>query len=286
MRSLPHKSSRCLNGFTLIELLVVIAVIAILAAILLPSLSRAKMRAQATFCANNINQLLLAWRMYAEDNRDELPFAVAELSTPPGNSDYAWVRGELDNTNPRLPGNWDYDRTIRRGVIWPYCGKSIAIFHCPSDTSRGINPRREHVIRRSVSMNGWIGGNGNSPGDAFKGVWGANARSSTIARKLSQIGKPGPSKTWVLLDERKDSINNGYFPIQMDGYPDPVTTFIIDYPASYHNGAGAVSFADGHSEIHKWKDPRTMPPIVDKLTLMVASPNNADVIWLQERSPH
>jgi prepilin-type N-terminal cleavage/methylation domain-containing protein/prepilin-type processing-associated H-X9-DG protein len=272
-------------AFSLIELLVVIAVIAILAALLLPALNRAKIRAQGTYCANNTRQLLLAWRMYVDDNREELPFAFAKQLTPPGNAAFAWVRGELNNNNPRFVDNWNYDTTIRKGVIWPYCGKSIAIWHCPADTSRGINPRRERVIRRSVSMNSWIGGDGDWPDD-YKGGWGLNAPGSTVARKLTQIVNPAPAGTFVILDERQDSINNAYFPIQMDGYPDPATTYIVDYPASYHNGAGGVAFADGHSEIHRWRDGRTMPPIIDSLPLIIPSPNNPDIMWLQERSPH
>jgi prepilin-type N-terminal cleavage/methylation domain len=273
-------------AFSVVELLVVIAVIAVLASLLLLALGRAKARAQGTYCANNIKHLVVAWQMYADDNREELPFGYARKRTPPGNAAYAWVQGELDHPDPRFVDNWNYDVTIRKGVLWPYCGKSIEVWHCPGDTSRGINPRRERVIRRSVSMNSWIGGNGDSPGDNYKGVWGDNAPSSTVARTMSQIVNPAPAQTFVIMDERHDSINNGYFPVQMDGYPDPRTTFIVDYPANYHNGAGAISFADGHSEIHHWKDPRTMPPVVESLPLNVPSPNNPDVIWLQDHSPH
>jgi prepilin-type processing-associated H-X9-DG protein len=215
-----------------------------------------------------------------------LPFAYARNPTPPGNAAYAWVQGELDNTNPRFVDNWNYDTTLRRGAIWPYCGKSIEIWHCPADPSRGINPRGQHVIRRSVSMNCWVGGNGDRPDDKYKGGWGTRAQGTTVARKLSQIGNPGPSLTLVILDERHDSINNAYFPIQMDGYPDSATTFIVDYPGSYHSGAGSVTFADGHTEIHKWRDPRTMPRLIDALPLNIPSQNNPDVIWLQDRSPH
>jgi prepilin-type N-terminal cleavage/methylation domain-containing protein len=280
------KSPICCSGFTLVELLVVIAIIAILAALLLPASVRAKARAQGAFCVNNTKQLLLAWRMYAEDNRDELPFAYARQPTPPGNAAYVWVQGELDNTNPRFVDNWNYDTTIRKGAIWPYCGKSIAVWHCPADTSRGIDPYRRPVIRRSFSMNCWIGGNGDSPGDSYKGGWGTKAPGTTVARKLTQIGNPGPAQTVVILEERQDSINNAYFPIQMDGYPNPATTYVVDYPASYHNCAGGLAFADGHSEIHKWKDPRTTPPVVESLPLVVPSPNNSDIVWLQDHSPH
>lgn len=275
------QEARC--AFTLIELLVVIAIIAILAALLLPSLSRAKIRAQGTGCANNTRQLLIAWHMYATDNRDELPFGYS-IAAP--NSPYVWVKGILDDTNPRFNDNWNYANTIMQGAIWPYCGNSVAVFHCPADSSRGIDPQGKPVPRRSVSMSNWVGGNGDSPNNGYKGSWGLSAPGSQVARKLSQIGSPGPSRMFVLLDERQDSINDGYFVVQMDGYPNPATTRIVDFPASYHNGACGFAFADSHSEIHKWRDPRTMPPLGTALNLNIASPTNVDVIWMQDHSSH
>jgi prepilin-type processing-associated H-X9-DG protein len=90
--------------------------------------------------------------------------------------------------------------------------------------------------------------------------------------------------TYVILDERQDSINDAYFVTEMDGYPNLATTKIVDYPASYHGRAAGFAFADGHSEIHKWLDSRTCPPLTQKLQLNVASPNNRDVFWMQEHS--
>jgi prepilin-type N-terminal cleavage/methylation domain-containing protein/prepilin-type processing-associated H-X9-DG protein len=267
------------KGFTLIELLVVIAIIAILAALLLPALTRAKLKAQGIGCMNNTKQLALAWRLYAEDNRDSLPFAYSYGANAP----YVWVQGGLDDANPAANDNWNYDTTIKKGAIWPYCGNSLTIWHCPADISFGRTPQGLRVPRRSVAMNNWVGGNGDSPETAYKGYWGLNSPKSIVFRKLSSMLSPGPAMTFVILDERWDSINDAYFVNQMDGYPDPAKTYIVDYPASYHGGACGFAFADGHSEIHKWRDSRTTPPLKSGLSLNIASPNNPDVLWMQQR---
>jgi prepilin-type processing-associated H-X9-DG protein len=128
-----------------------------------------------------------------------------------------------------------------------------------------------------MSMNNWVGGP----------EWGASGPNWRVYHTLNDFSDPGPSRTFVLLDEREDSINDGYFVVDMAGYPDrPSSWKIVDYPASYHNNAGGLSFADGHSEIKKWVDGRTIPRLKKNglLQLDVPSPNNKDVFWMQERS--
>jgi prepilin-type N-terminal cleavage/methylation domain-containing protein/prepilin-type processing-associated H-X9-DG protein len=277
-------STRLRQGFTLIELLVVIAIIAILAAMLLPALGRAKTRAQGTGCMNNSKQLMMAWRMYAEDNHDSIPFAYGTVAAA---VPYVWVPSgppyDRDPANPPVQGNWDYDATIRKSPMWPYCGNSVGIWHCPGDTSYGINKTGVRVPGlRSYSMNNWVGGNGDTP-PLYKGYWGAGG-NWVVFKNLSGMLRPGPSMTFVLLDERQDSINDGYFVTEMDGYPSLGSTKIVDYPGSYHNGAAGFAFADGHSEIHRWHDPRTIPPLKSVLQLNVSSPNNQDVFWMQDHS--
>ena len=136
-----------------------------------------------------------------------------------------------------------------------------------------------------MSMNNWVGDY-----DIYSGrVAGPVTAGFKIIVKVSQMSAPSPSKTYVLLDERDDSINDAFYVMMMDGFPNqPTAQNIVDYPSSYHNGAGGFSFADGHAEIHRWLDARTKKNYKNDFHLTVIppnpSPNNPDVLWLQERA--
>ena len=234
---------------------------------------------------NNSKQLLTGWRMYADDNNDVLPFAYGSLpSDAPfvwsGPAGSPWDEVWADHT---VQGNWDYANTIGMSPLWPYCGKSPGVWHCPADPSYGINPQGQRVPRpRSMSMSNWVGGNGDDPGNGYRGGWGL-AANFLVYRKLVDMKQPGPSMTFVLLDERQDSINDGYLVVEMDGYTVAPNSSeeIVDFPASYHNSAGGFAFADGHSEIHKWTDGHLInPPAIT----IISTPNSLDVLWLQQHS--
>lgn len=273
------------TGFTLIELLVVIAIIAILAGMLLPALSKAKAKAQGILCLNNSKQLCLAWRLYSEDNNDKIPGARGwEISVNRIQPDWAGTNW-LSLVDPSDESNWNADKFTRQSVLWPYCGGALGIWKCPGDRSTGVNNKGQTVPRiRTTSMNCWVGGEGWEPSGSWRPI---SSSGWLVYLKQSDMNDPGPSQTWVFADEREDSINDGYFIVDMAGYNDNANRRkIVDFPGAYHNRAASFSFADSHAELKKWSDARTTPPMKPKQTLRtnIDSPNNVDVLWLQERS--
>jgi prepilin-type N-terminal cleavage/methylation domain-containing protein len=194
------RSSSGTNGFTLIELLVVIAIITILAAMLLPALSKAKMKAQGIMCINNMRQLSLAWLQYAHDANDHITYASAfghNSSSYDAQVDpYVWVSGLL-NFSPSNPSNWDVSVDIEKSPLWPYCGNAAGIWRCPGDHSTVVPAfgpfRGQRVPRvRTMVMSIWLGAFG---GTLNTGSTGVSSPPWQLYMKLTDFVVPGPGKT-------------------------------------------------------------------------------------------
>jgi len=288
-----HQTSSNGDGFTLIELLVVIAIIAILAALLLPALTKGKQKAQGIQCLNNHRQLCYAWRMYAEDSDDRLIYAstanrvaraMTGIESDPDN--YAWSGAHMDDQGANR-ANWDPDYDLKKRALWKYV-KSIGVYKCPADHSKvnWLGSDRDRLI--TMSMNLYMGGfapDKNSGADGNDGGW-PWAHDYVIFHKLSQIVQP--SMMFVFLDMREDRVNWSNFMTMTPGYVpnDPGQYQLGDLPGFYHNLASGFSFADGHSEMHRWRDGRTTPPLgpICPDCPSFSCQGNQDVAWLQEHS--
>ncbi len=254
-----ERRDRPTQAFSLIELLVVIAILGLLAALLLPALTRSKSKADSLTCVNNLRQLTIAWQLYAEDNGDWLvnnhgvPETLALRQTWANNVE-DWLASD-DNTNPVY---------LTDSKLGPYANRSLGVYKCPADREPAPNGQRT----RSMSMNAMIG----NPGELtnrFNPAYVQFYKKSEIAN---------PTGIFVFLDENADTINDGFFVNQLDNY------LWGNLPGSYHNRAANFSFADGHLETHRWVVPGTVRPVTHtRITPFVAAPRT-DFEWLKVRT--
>ncbi len=267
--------SRC--GFSLVELLVVIAIIGILSSILLPALAKAKARAQGMYCMNNTKQLTLAWVMYSDDHNGNLPYNLQSSASTAAKSPNPMTSMELNWVNNVLDWELGPDNTNAAALLatglGPYTGNSASIYRCPSDyTVSQIQRNAGWEARvRSYSMNAMIGDAGTVT------QTGINVNNPDYVQFFKYSAIPRPSDIFVFLDEHPDSIDDGYF---LNSAEAPKWR---DLPASYHDGAAAFSFADGHSEIHQWRRLSTKAdarPGAANLPLQLKSNDLQDFIWV------
>jgi len=282
-------------GFTLIELLVVIAIIAILGALLLPALSRAKQKAQGMECLNDKKQLMLATLMYADDFQDLLiPNQPQDLDPNQTN----WCTVKMDFM-PNHPDNTNFGKLVdpTYSILGPYI-KNAGVFKCPSDPSSVtmLGPRVRSVAANEAVGILWVPVTVgcNFPANApVTGQWltGSLNDCQTTWRtygKLEQMTVPGPAMTFVYIDENPNTIDDTCFAVQMADL-----TQFIELPSGFHNSAGTVGFADGHAEVHRWNGSLCQQPyyagVFDTAPVVRSVPagdtaSQSDLIWLQQRT--
>ncbi|HSY16801.1 MAG TPA: prepilin-type N-terminal cleavage/methylation domain-containing protein [Candidatus Acidoferrales bacterium] len=283
-RNQPGPASTARSGFTLIELLVVIAIIAILAAMLLPALSAAKRRAQGIQCMNNTKQLALAWKMYTDDFNGM--FVVNHDGGGAGDTTQSWVTGYMGygGSYSFADTNTSYLTDPQYALLAANLGKSSSVYKCPADQSCDQGATGSPRVR-SYAMNAALGIGGEAETDPHMKAndWLKYPTFKTYIKE-SELISPVPSDMWVMVDEDPDSINDGSFAVQMPN--STAATMWVDIPGKNHGNSCGFSFADGHSEIHKWLQPQNIDNVdyQPKAKPQPVSLNNPDILWVAKHT--
>jgi prepilin-type processing-associated H-X9-DG protein len=238
----------------------------------------AKVKGQTAQCTSNFKQMQIAWHLYSTDFSD---FLAPNSDSGPGGhgedlEDPSWVAGNMTlnaATLAELNESTNMDFLIGTGYadfgsLGPFM-RNGKIYRCPADKSTVAYNGANYERVRSIGMNGWVG---------FATRDWLGCPPYRLNFKMGDLSNPGPAQTWVFIDERENSINDGWFAVDM--YNRGATATWVDLPATRHNRGAVISYADGHAEFRKWKDGRTIAEIVPG----TPSPNNPDIAWLQERS--
>jgi prepilin-type processing-associated H-X9-DG protein len=264
MRSPPRTAA-----FTLLELLVVLAGLSLFCLLLRPALAGGRPNVQVLQCMNNFRQITMGWQAYVADNNERLIPGARPVG---GMLDWS---ANQDNTNAGM---------LMDPIQSPLAAyvKSPGLWKCPADQLQ--SPANPGPRVRSYSMNSALGGN-----PTIYNQYPAD-RTYFAARSFSDLNRPGPALTFVLIDEHPDSINDSVFHV-MPGLP-PTSAAWRDLPAGFHNSGAVMSFADGHALLHKWEDPRTLlPPKMQAKWWPTPAGSyvvrgSADYLWINDRMPY
>ncbi len=285
------QSRRLIRGFTVLELIVVLAMLGVMACLWVPVLARTKPASYAYRCQNNLREFGVGMRQWSEDRNDYL-LTCQDPPVPGGTSDTSatpnlnrtrpnWITGVL-NFDGANPSNWDTNRDIAVSPIWNYIGKSAGVFKCPADASTVLVAGQPLPRVRSYSMSQVF-----SRGEWLDSPGGTAPISLNWRTYVKQVEIVLPDRTFMLIDEHPDSMNDGAFASTCGGTQptDPLSAaYIIDYPAAQHNGGCSLSFADGRAETHYWKGSKIRnAPITYTATLPLRVPaedSAIDVRWL------